>query len=91
MLLASKPHFPAMLLALRPGLDAMLLGCCQVWADLLVCVKQEILHATRAPALVGLICLCVYEEPRICMQLNHSETNGEGKAALSRLDLHHYS
>lgn len=53
MLLAGKPHFPAMLLALRPGLDAMLLGCCQVWADLLVCVKQEILHATRRTSTCG--------------------------------------
>lgn len=44
MLLASKPDFPAMLLTLRPGLDAMLLGGCQVWADLFMCVKQEILH-----------------------------------------------
>lgn len=33
-----------MFLALSPGLDAMLLGSQQVWADLLMGVEQELLH-----------------------------------------------
>lgn len=45
MLLAGKPNLQAMFLALSPGFDAMLLGSQQVWADVLVCVEQEVLHA----------------------------------------------
>ena len=33
-----------MLLALSPGLEAVLLGSGQVWTHLLVSVKQEVLH-----------------------------------------------
>ena len=42
--LASKPGFPAMLLALSPGLQAVLLCSGQVGTHLLMGMKQEFLH-----------------------------------------------
>lgn len=40
MLLASKPCLPAVLLALSPGFQTMLLGCGQVGPHVLVSVEQ---------------------------------------------------
>ena len=74
-----------MLLALRPGLDAMLLGSCQVRADLLVCVEQEILHAARNTVSCGLACLCLLTR-KPCML----RRMGEGQVATSMLHLHQH-
>ena len=73
MLLAGNPGFPAMLLALRPGLDAMLLGSRQMWADLLVCVKQEILHIVSRTVIYELACLCLCQQETL-----HAEEHGRG-------------
>ena len=44
MLLAGKPCLPAMLLALSPSLQAVLLGCCQVRPGMLMGVEDKLLQ-----------------------------------------------
>ena len=51
VLLAGEPRLPALLLAVGPGLQAVLLGSGQVWAHILVSVEHQVLQQANCVSL----------------------------------------
>ena len=63
VLLAGEPRLPALLLAVGPGLQAVLLGGDQVWAHILVSVEHQVLQQTVLSACSAARHSCESERP----------------------------